>query len=81
MRQIVELLEADLLSLLGANERLKHDFLGLSEHIGIDPQEALVDAVNHWVGQNAEIFNYPYGTDLSENPTTKEIYPCPTPKN
>ena len=71
-------LETDLLCLLGANERLKADFLGLSDHIGIDPQEALMDAVNQWVGLNAEIFDYPYGTDLS---LTNEVAPCHMPKN
>lgn len=73
-------MEADLLCLLGPNARLKADFLGLAEHIGIDPNEALMDAVNQWVGQNAEIFDYAYGTDLTPNPT-KETTACPTLKN
>lgn len=78
MRSIVAMLETDLLSLLGPDGRLQVDFFGLADHIGIDPKEALMDALNHWVGQNAELFDYPYGTDLTP---TKENNTCPTPKN
>lgn len=46
------------------DDRLQAEFLGLAEHIGLDPQEALIDALNTWVGQNAPLFDYHYGSDL-----------------
>lgn len=46
------------------DERTKADFLGLADHIGIDPEAALLEAINHWIAQNASIFQYASGADL-----------------
>lgn len=49
---------------LELDDTIKAEFLGLAEHIGIDPQTALTDAITQWIGQNAAIFEYTYGTEI-----------------
>ena len=49
------------------DQDLLEDFQGLMEHIGLEPHEALAEAMRDWVNRNAVVYGYGHGMEIAND--------------